>query len=110
MCRSRQVRHRDPHRRLSIAFAFAHRHGRHCSTTIATIRPVGYNRLASQPSQILFRKLLGKRTTAEARGAAMLTKILVVYSAVVTTLLAAFTLAGAAAAKVQRVDEIDVHR
>ena len=40
----------------------------------------------------------------------MLTKILLVYSTVVTTLLAAFTLAGAAAAKVQRIDEIDVHR
>ncbi len=44
----------------------------------------------------------------------MLTKILVVYSSVVTTLLAAFTLAGAAAARgqdrVQQVDELDVHR
>src|SRR2546423_13057392 len=40
----------------------------------------------------------------------MLTKILVVYSTVLTTLLAAFTLAGSAAAKVQRLDEIDVHR
>ena len=40
----------------------------------------------------------------------MLTKILLVYSTVVTTLLAAFTLAGAAAEKVQRIDEIDVHR
>ena len=40
----------------------------------------------------------------------MLTKILVVYSTIVTTLLAAFTLAGSAAAKVQRFDEIDVHR
>src|SRR6266480_2590094 len=40
----------------------------------------------------------------------MFTKILVVYSTVLTTLLAAFTLAGSAAAKVQRFDEIDVHR
>ena len=44
----------------------------------------------------------------------MLTKILVVYSAVVTTLLGGFTLAGTAAAraqdKVQQFDEIDVHR
>ena len=40
----------------------------------------------------------------------MITKILVVYSTVLTTSLAAFTLAGAAAAKVQRFDEIDVHR
>src|SRR4051812_49758939 len=40
----------------------------------------------------------------------MLTKILVVYSAVLTTLLAVFTLAGSAAAKVQRLDEIDVQR
>ena len=40
----------------------------------------------------------------------MLTKILVVYSTVLTTLLAAFTLAGSAAAKVQRLDEIDVRR
>jgi hypothetical protein len=40
----------------------------------------------------------------------MLTKLLVVYSTVLTTLLAAFTLAGSAAAKVQRFDEIDVHR
>ena len=39
-----------------------------------------------------------------------LTKILAVYSAVLTTLLAAFTLAGSAAAKVQRFDEVDVHR
>ncbi|HEY3838312.1 MAG TPA: hypothetical protein VGL72_17155, partial [Bryobacteraceae bacterium] len=37
-------------------------------------------------------------------------KILVVYSAVVTTLLAVFALAGFAAPKVQRFDEIDVHR
>jgi hypothetical protein len=44
----------------------------------------------------------------------MLTKILVVYSAVVTTLLGGFTLAGTVAAraqdKVQQFDEIDVHR
>src|SRR5437763_5932375 len=40
----------------------------------------------------------------------MLTKILVVYSTVLTTSLTAFTLAGSAAAKVQRFDEIDVHR
>jgi len=36
--------------------------------------------------------------------------MLAVYSTVLTTLLAAFTLAGSAAAKVQRFDEIDVHR
>ncbi len=44
----------------------------------------------------------------------MLTKILVVYSAVVTTLLAAFTLAGSAGARgqdrVQQFEEIDVRR
>ena len=44
----------------------------------------------------------------------MLTKILVVYSTVLTTLLAAFTLADSAAARgqgrVQQFDEIDVHR
>lgn len=44
----------------------------------------------------------------------MLTKILLVYSTVVTTLLAAFTLAGSAAARgqdrVQQIDELDVHR
>jgi hypothetical protein len=40
----------------------------------------------------------------------MLTKILAVYSTVLTTLLAAFTMAGSAAAKVQRFDEVDVHR
>ena len=48
------------------------------------------------------------------RGGPMLTKILVVYSAVVTTVLGGFTLAGTAAAraqdKVQQFDEIDVHR
>jgi hypothetical protein len=40
----------------------------------------------------------------------VLTKLLVVYSTVVTTLIAAFTLAGSAAAKVHHFDEIDVHR
>src|SRR2546428_11039594 len=40
----------------------------------------------------------------------MLTKVLVVYSTVLTTLLAAFTLAGSAAARVQHFDEIDTHR
>ena len=40
----------------------------------------------------------------------MLTKILVVYSTVLTTLLGAFTLAGSAAPKIQHFDEIDVHR
>jgi hypothetical protein len=44
----------------------------------------------------------------------MLTKILVVYSTALTTLLAAFTMAGAAAVRgqerVQQFDEIDVHR
>src|SRR5216117_3179068 len=40
----------------------------------------------------------------------MLTKVLVVYSTVLTTLLAAFTLAGSAAARVQHFDEIDAHR
>lgn len=40
----------------------------------------------------------------------MLSKVLVVYSTVVTTMLAVFTLAGAAAPRVQRFDEIDVHR
>ena len=44
----------------------------------------------------------------------MLTKILLVYSTVMTTLLAAFTLAGSAAARgqdrVQQLDEIDVRR
>jgi hypothetical protein len=38
------------------------------------------------------------------------TKILTVYSTVTTTLLAIFALAGFAAPKVQRFDEIDVHR
>ena len=38
------------------------------------------------------------------------TKILVVYATVVTTMLAIFALAGFAAPKVQRFDEIDVHR
>jgi hypothetical protein len=40
----------------------------------------------------------------------MLTKVLAVYSTVLTTLLAAFTLAGSATAQVQRFDEIDVRR
>ena len=44
----------------------------------------------------------------------MLTKILVVYSTVVTTLLAAFTLAGSATARgqdrPQQFSELDVHR
>lgn len=40
----------------------------------------------------------------------MLTKILAVYSAIATTLLAAFTVAGSAAARAQRLDEIDVQR
>jgi hypothetical protein len=40
----------------------------------------------------------------------MLTRMLAVYSAVLTTLFAAFSLAGSAAPKVQRLDEIDVHR
>jgi hypothetical protein len=40
----------------------------------------------------------------------VLTKLLVVYSTVVTTLIAAFTLVGSAAAKVHHFDEIDVHR
>lgn len=38
------------------------------------------------------------------------TKILIAYSTVLTTLLAIFALAGSAAPKVQRFDEIDVHR
>jgi hypothetical protein len=40
----------------------------------------------------------------------MLTKILVVYSSVLTTLLTTFMLASSAAAKIQNLDEIDVHR
>jgi hypothetical protein len=40
----------------------------------------------------------------------MLTRILLAYSSVLTTLLMAFTIAGSAAVKVQRFDEIDVHR
>lgn len=44
----------------------------------------------------------------------MLTKLLIAYSTVVTTLLAAFTLAGSLAARgqdrVQQIDELDVHR
>ena len=52
--------------------------------------------------------------TAITRKKPMLTKLLVVYSTVLTTLLAAFTLVGPAAATVQQrvqpFDEIDVHR
>jgi hypothetical protein len=40
----------------------------------------------------------------------MLTRILAVYSTVLTTVLAAFTYAGPASARVQRYDEIDVQR
>lgn len=40
----------------------------------------------------------------------MLTKVLVIYSSVLTTALAAFTLSGAVAATPQSFDEIDVHR
>jgi hypothetical protein len=40
----------------------------------------------------------------------MLTKILVVYSSVLTTVLATFMLAGSAGAKIQHFDEIDVRR
>src|SRR5206468_12217432 len=40
---------------------------------------------------------------------AMLTKLLVAYSTVVTTLLAAFTLTGSVTARVQHFDEIHVH-
>ena len=40
----------------------------------------------------------------------MLTRILAVYSTVLTTVLAAFTFAGPAAARIQHYDEIDVHR
>ena len=40
----------------------------------------------------------------------MLTRILVVYSTVLTTLLAAFTLAGSRPTGVQHFDEVDVHR
>src|SRR5689334_19601387 len=45
-----------------------------------------------------------------AEGAGMLTKILAVYSSIVTTALAAFVLAGSVAAKPQSFDEIDVRR
>ena len=51
----------------------------------------------------------GELTIAEAHRNTMITKVLAVYSTVLTTLLAAFTRAGSAAAKVQRFDEIDVH-
>jgi hypothetical protein len=51
---------------------------------------------------------------ADAREKAVFTKILILYSAVVTTLLAAFTFAGSVVARgqdrVQQFDEIDVHR
>jgi hypothetical protein len=40
----------------------------------------------------------------------MLTRILVAYSSVMTTLLVAFTVAGSAAATIQRYDEVDVQR
>lgn len=40
----------------------------------------------------------------------MLTRLLAVYSTVLTTLLAAFALAGSAAARVERFDELDVQR
>jgi len=40
----------------------------------------------------------------------MLTRILAVYSTVLTTVVAAFTFAGSAAARIQHYDEIDVHR
>jgi hypothetical protein len=50
----------------------------------------------------------GLHTKAE--GELMWTKILIVYSTVLTTLLAAFTFAGSAAANVQRFDEINVQR
>jgi hypothetical protein len=40
----------------------------------------------------------------------MLTRVLAIYSAVLTTVLVAFTFAGSAAATAQRYDEIDVHR
>src|SRR5258706_5665101 len=53
---------------------------------------------------------MGSDLPSKPKGRPVLTKILVVYSTVLTTLLAAFTLAGSAAAKVQRFDEIDVHR
>src|SRR5262245_65856315 len=40
----------------------------------------------------------------------MLTRILLAYSSVLTTLLTVFTIGGAAAVSVQHYDEIDVHR
>jgi hypothetical protein len=49
-------------------------------------------------------------TTALTQRKPMLTKLLVVYSTVLTTLLAAFTLVGSAAARVHHFDEIEVHR
>src|SRR5258705_11860257 len=53
---------------------------------------------------------MGSDLPSKPKGRPVLTKILVVYSTVLTTLLAGFTLAGSAAAKVQRFDEIDVRR
>jgi hypothetical protein len=44
------------------------------------------------------------------KGGTVSTRILVVYSAVVTTALTGFTIAGYAKPRVQRFDEIDVHR
>ena len=58
--------------------------------------------------------LMRELATPALKGHSMLTRILVVYSTVMTTLLAAFTLAGPAIArgqsKVQQFDELDVHR
>ena len=58
--------------------------------------------------------LVRQVTTVTHKGKPMFIKILAVYSAVVTTLLAAFTLAGSAAARgqdrVQQFGAIDVHR
>src|SRR5579872_3822414 len=50
------------------------------------------------------------RCSNEAQGETMRTKILVVYSTVVTTLLAIFVLTGFAAPRISRFDEIDVQR
>ena len=46
--------------------------------------------------------MTGELTIAEAHRNTVLTKVLAVYSTILTTLLAAFTLAGFAAAKVQQ--------
>lgn len=54
--------------------------------------------------------ILAPNVQTDAQGETMGTKILAVYSTVVTTVLAIFALAGFAAPKVQRFDEIDVHR